>query len=329
MTINMQWLGLLGATFVLVTGAQVPAQYSGGGRPTPFEVDATWPQKPTQYKWAKMPGVSVDAQDRIYIFTRSAPSVQVYEPDGRFVRAWHTEDMVSPHHIQVDPEGNVWVTDFQGHLVQKYTPEGKLLLTLGTRGEAGRDGSHFGGVTDVAVLRSGDVFISDGYHNRRIAHFDKHGKFIKDWGSQGRGPGQFALPHGIAADSRERLYVADRDNARVQVFDTNGNVLAVWEDVITPWGVFVDKEDNIWVCGSSPVRRGGGWAISPPPDQLVMKFDAEGRVLLKVPFVKNAEGTGKPGEVNWLHGIALDSQGNLYVGTIEGQRAQKFVPRNR
>src|SRR5690606_8876097 len=137
------------------------------------------------------------------------------------LRSWSTSNPSGPHCIRIDPEGNVWLTDFRSHLVQKYTPEGKLLLTLGEADKAGSDEAHFDGPTDIAVLRSGDVFVSDGYQNRRIVHFDKAGNYVKAWGEEGSEPGQFALPHGIAADSQDRLYVADRNNGRVQVFDTS------------------------------------------------------------------------------------------------------------
>jgi len=289
-------------------------------------VDAAWPQKPEQFKWAQMPGVTVDAQDQVYIFTRSQPAVQIYRTDGTFVRSWDMEDFAGAHFIRIDPAGNIWTANISSHTVRKYSPEGKLLLTLGEPGRAGTDEGHFDKPTDMVVLPGGDIFVTDGYGNRRIVHFDANGKYINEWGRAGTEPGQFALPHSIVADSQGRLYAADRENARIQVFDTKGKLLAVWENRITPWGLWMTKKNEIWVCGSSCARKEGTdeWNVLPPPDQFVMKLNLKGGVLLRVPLPKTTVPPGKSGEVNWVHGIALDSQGNLYLGDIQGSRAQKF-----
>jgi DNA-binding beta-propeller fold protein YncE len=293
-------------------------------------VDPAWPQKPARFEWAQMPGVAVDRRDQVYIFTRGRPAIQVYQGDGTFLRAWDMADPSGAHFVRIDPPGNVWVADIQNHVVCKYSPEGKLLLTLGQAGRAGADETHFDKPTDMVILPAGDIFVSDGYGNRRIVHFDAKGRYIKQWGEAGSKPGQFALPHSIVADSKGRLYVADRENARIQVFDTEGKLLAVWADMITPWGLHITKRGEIWVSGSSPVRKeipdeAGEWIITPPPDQVVMKLNQEGKVLLRAPLVKTVVPPGKSGEVNWVHGIALDSQGDLYLTDIQGKRAQKFL----
>ncbi len=316
-----------------------------------YVVDPTWPRKPDRVTWGQMPGITIDARDQVYISTRSSPAVQVYRTDGTFVRAWDIKDATGAHFIRVDPDGNIWTTDIKSHLVCKHSPEGKVLLTLGEAGRPGTDEKHFARPTDVVVLPTGDIFVSDGYDNRRVIHFDKTGKYINQWGEAGTKPGQFALPHSIVADSHGRLYVADRENARIQVFDTSGKLLAVWTNVITPWGLFMTKNDELWVCGSSAVRASGPragadprveavkpakgqqaapettseWEVLPPPDQIVVKLNLQGQVLLRVPLVKTATPPGKTGELNWVHGLAVDSQGNLYLGDIQGQRAQKFV----
>lgn len=289
-------------------------------------VDSAWPEKPASFTWGAMSGITVDDRDQVYLFNRSDPTVQVYQRDGTLVRSWSTPNPKGTHHVKLDPEGNVWLADFRSHVVQKYTPEGKLLLTLGEADRSGNDEGHFDGPTDMAFLPSGDVFISDGYGNRRVVHVDKRGDFVKAWGEEGTAPGQFALPHAIAIDSQERLYVADRNNARIQVFDTEGKLLAVWDNLLMPWGFAVTKNDEIWVCGSSRVRQpsGDGWVITPPPDQLLMKLDTKGKALLRVPLDMTEADAGKPGEVAWVHCIAIDSKGNLYLGDIQGKRGQKY-----
>jgi DNA-binding beta-propeller fold protein YncE len=292
-----------------------------------YVFDPTWPHKPDRFKWGQMPGITVDTHDHVYIFARSQPGVQVYQTDGTLLRAWDIEDVSGAHYIRIGPAGNVWAANIENHVVRKYSPKGKLLLTLGEVGRAGTDERHFDKPTDMAILPSGDIFVSDGYGNRRVIHFDATGKYVNQWGEAGTKPGQFALPHSIVADSHGRLYVADRENARIQVFDTKGKPLAVWANVITPWGLWMTKNDEIWVCGSSCVKEDGTdeWIVLPPSDQVVMKLNQKGEVLLRVPLRKTIVPPGKSGELNWVHGVALDSQGNLYLGDIQGGRAQRFL----
>jgi DNA-binding beta-propeller fold protein YncE len=289
--------------------------------------DPSWPQKPADFKWAEMSGVAVDAQDRVYIFNRSTPPVQVYEANGKFVRGWGQDTIKSAHHLKIDHEGNIWIADIGNHVVQKYTPEGKLLLTLGTSGELGRDQKHLNMPTDMAITPSGDVFISDGYGNARVVHFDKGGKFVKEWGELGSKPGQFSIPHAIAVDSKGRVYVADRNNVRVQVFEPSGKLVDVWSNIIVPWGFHMTKNDELWVCGSSPMqwRDSDGALGCPPKDQVFMKFNTAGKLLQLWTVPKGQDGLEKPGEVNWVHALAEDSKGNLYAGDIKGKKAQKFA----
>ena len=147
-------------------------------------------------------------------------------------------------------------------------------------------------------------------------------------GSGWQRAGQFALPHAIAADSHNRLYVADRENGRIQVFDSTGKLLDIWENVITPWGLYITKKDEIWACGSSVKKdENGECLVLPPPDEILVKLDSKGKVLLRVILEQTTVPPGKSGELDWVHAIAFDSQGNLYLGDIQGRRAQKFVPR--
>jgi DNA-binding beta-propeller fold protein YncE len=298
-------------------------------KPSEYTVEATWPRKPDNFLWAQMPGITIDHQDHIYIFTRNNPAVQVYQADGALLRAWNVEDPNGAHFVRIGPAGNIWTANITNHTIRKYSPDGKLLMTLGEPGQAGADRNHFDRPTDMVILPSGDIFVSDGYGNRRVIHFDATGKYMNQWGQAGTKPGQFALPHSIVADSRGRLYVADRENARIQVFDTKGKLLAVWEDLIAPWGLWMSKDDEIWVCGSSSKKKEGTneLDILPPPDQLVLKLNLKGKILQRVPLTMTTTPPGNPGDLNWVHGIALDSQGNLYLTDIQGHRAQKFVPK--
>lgn len=292
-----------------------------------YEVDPTWPERPADVAWGQMGGIAVDDKDQVWVHTRANPPVQVYDSGGKFVRAWGQGVIGSAHYLRIGPDGTVWVADMGNHVVMQFTPEGKLLRTLGTRGRPGDDETHFNQPTDMAVTPAGEVFVSDGYGNTRIVHFDKDGKFVKAWGKRGTGPGEFALPHAIALDSGGRLYVADRSNVRVQVFEQSGKFLAEWRHLLVPWGLVITKADEVWACGSSPMAqpKGGGMLGCPPKDQVFMKFDTSGRLLQLWTVPKGEDGKEKPGELNWLHAVAVDSRGNLYAGDITGKRAQKFV----
>jgi hypothetical protein len=299
-----------------------------------YEVDPAWPQRPPDVPWSQMPGLAVDRQDNVWIHTRTNPAVQVYASNGRYLKGWREEDPRSvAHGVKLDREGHVWLVDVGLHVVRKFTPEGRLLLTLGTPGQPGGDERHFDKPTDVTFAPNGDVFISDGYGNSRVVRFDRRGRFLKAWGRLGVEPGRFSIPHAIACDSKGRLYVADRNNVRVQVFNPRGRLLDVWANVLVPWGLWVSPKDDLWVCGSSPMT----WTTDPkyptaplgcpPKDQLFAKFSPDGRLRQLWTVPKAEDGKERPGELNWLHCIALDSRGNVYLGDIIGQRVQKFVLR--
>jgi len=312
-----------------------PPAYPRVNLATSYEVDPSWPKRPADIYWAAVSAIAIDREDNVWIYTRTNPTVQVYAPDGRYLRGWRNENTNAvAHGLKIDREGNVWLVDTGLHVVTKHSPDGKILLQIGSFGEQGEDAKHFYKPTDVAIAPNGDIFVADGYGNNRVVRFDKRGKFIKAWGTLGTTPGQFSIPHAIACDSREHLYVADRNNNRVQVFNANGKLLDVWQNILVPWGFWVSSQDDIWVCGSSPMP----WVTDPkyptaplgcpPKDQLFMKFSPDGKVKLHWTLPKGGDGEEKPGDVNWLHAIALDSKGNVYLGDIIGKRLQKFVPRH-
>ena len=308
-----------------------PAPYPRINLAPQYAVVPDWPQAQPQWNRGQIPGVAVDKDDNVWVYTRTNPSVQVYAPDGHLVQSWGDPDTrCIPHGICFDREGAVWLVDCGLHVVRKYTRQGKLLLTLGTLGEPGEDARHFDKPTGVAVTPSGDIFVSDGYGNNRIVHFDSHGGYVKTWGKLGVEPGQFSIPHAIICDSKSRLYVADRNNVRVQVFSMEGKLLDVWQNILVPWTFTISPSDQIWVCGSSPMP----WTTDPkyptaplgcpPKDQLLMKFSTEGKVLQVASFPKGEDDQEKPGELNWVHAIAFDSHENLYLADIIGRRIQKF-----
>jgi DNA-binding beta-propeller fold protein YncE len=317
--------------------AQEALDLEGGWRTYPhvdvasgYRVDSRWPSRTGELAWGEMPGVCVDAHDQVWTFNRGETPVQVYDNAGRLVRAWGQGQVGKAHSVRIDPAGFVWLSDIGLHVVRKFTPEGELLLTLGTPGEPGEDSTHLNMPTDLVVTPAGDIFVTDGYGNNRVVHFDASGTFVKGWGRLGSRAGEFSLPHSIAVDSVGRLYVADRNNARVQVFDQSGRYLDEWRDLIVPWQVVVTPKDEVYVCGSTPMRWPGKLALVPgltlgipPKDQVLMRFDTTGRArgLWAFPM-----GTDRPGELSWVHGLGVDSKGNVYLGDVQGHRVQKFVP---
>jgi NHL repeat len=295
-----------------------------------YEVDANWPKRPAAFQWRYMTSVALDSKEQVWLLGALDPQVQVYGGDGTFVSGWGEGRFMNPHHITVDHEDNVWITDFGRHVVEKFTPEGDLLLTLGTVDEAGEDATHFNRPTAAVVSPAGDIFVTDGYSNNRVAHFNAAGEFVKTWGKLGVGAGELSQPHAIALDSQGRVYVGERNNCRIQIFDQEGNSLAQWRNLVNPWGIWITPDDEVYVCGSSPKRWGAHSNLgNPPTDQLVMKLDTTGRVLELWTFPLAEEGKLIPGQIDWIHGIAVDSRGNLYLSDVAdnsaAHRAQKFL----
>ncbi|MFC1485768.1 hypothetical protein ACFL55_01930 [Candidatus Latescibacterota bacterium] len=294
--------------------------------------------------------------------TRSHPALQIYTPDGNFIRAWDRPELFSEtgpalfqnrearinlHYLRFDDDDNVWICHTTRHVVQKCNQDGDVLMTLGTYDEPGDDENHFNRPADMTITPAG-VFIADGYGNRRIVHYSLDGRFIKTWGQQGINPGEFILPHGIHHDPsypEGRLYVADRLNERVQVFDYEGNLLDIWRDLVMPWAILVTNPDEIWIAGSAAHDRANVLrAVNDNPSQLVAKFNADGRILqmcsfyVGIPYIARyvtgdrdfsvpGVNLNRPGDLNVLHDMAFDSMVNLYCATAGGtQLVQKYTP---
>lgn len=299
-----------------------------------YQVVSGWARHPAEWKPAAVPSIAIAGDGKIWAYVRSNPVVQVFSPGGDCVARWREEDpRTVPHAIRFDRDGNVWLVDVGLHVARRFDASGRPNLVLGVVGEAGCDERHLDKPTDIAFASDGHIYVADGYGNNRVVRFDRAGRFVQAWGELGVGRGQFSLPHSVAVDSRDRVYVADRNNVRVQVFDAAGTLLDVWSNVLVPWTISILPDDAVWVCGSSPM----GWTVHPdypqaplgcpPKDQLVMRFDTAGRLHQLTMLPKAADGREQPGEVNWLHGIALAADGSLYVGDIIGKRLQKLARR--
>jgi peptidylamidoglycolate lyase len=247
------------------------------------------------------------------------PTVWVFDGhSGRLLKSWGASRFIMPHGLTIDRDDNVWLTDVGLQQVFKFSPDGRLLMTLGEARVAGNDARHFDMPTDVAIARDGTFFVSDGYGNSRVLHFAVDGKLQKTWGTKGAGPGEFDLPHGIAIDERDRVLVADRSNARVQVFDQSGRFLDQWQgaQLGRPYAATVGQKNRVFIAD------GGDQPETPPDRGGVAVVDADGQLILRFGRFGNYDG-----QFRLAHDVAVAKDGAVYVVDAWGQRVQKFVPR--
>lgn len=294
-----------------------------------------WPVLPPGEILGSSAGVGVNSRGNVLVFHRAgrtwseplptdpiaAPTVVEFDGrSGKVVRRWGAGLFAMPHGLTVDDHDNVWLTDVSLQQVYKFSSEGKLLLTLGERGIPGSDRSHFNRPTDVAVLPDGSFYVSDGYRNTRVAKFAPDGKFLFQWGRPGSGPGEFDTPHGIAVDTAGRVYVADRQNDRVQIFDSSGRFLSQWKSprIGRPYSIALLGN------GLAAVVDGGEQPDSGPDRSGVAILRLDGTVVERFGRYGNYDGQFRMG-----HDLAADLSGNLYVVDITGQRVQKFATANR
>ncbi len=260
---------------------------------------------PAGLKLGACSAVAVNAQGELFLFHRGKQPILCFDSAGEFLRSWGDDDVGKAHGLRIDPEGHVWTTDIARHVVRKYTPDGKLLLTLGTLDKAGEGLDQFNMPTDVAFGPGGEFYVSDGYGNSRVLKFTAAGKLIKTWGMKGPGPGEFNTPHAVRVGADGLVYVADRENKRIQIFDADGKLIRIWPG-FAPYGLAFAADGTMFVA-----------------DGLANKFlqlNSKGEVIKSW----GSEGT-EPGQFKLPHAIEVDKQGNVYVGDIQGERLQKFT----
>lgn len=293
-----------------------------------FHVMPDWERLPPGNRHGDVVGVGVDSRDRVFMLTRRDARVLVLEADGAFVRSFG-EDVLTEraHGLTIDAEDFVYTVDDGDHTVRKWSPDGTLLMTLGTpnvpsdtgydrRSSASiqRVGRPFNRPTNAATAANGDIYVADGYGNARIHRFAGDGKLLGAWGEPGRGPGQFVVPHGIwIAD--ERVFVADRENDRIQVFSLGGELLEIWDHVQRPTAIYVDGRGLMYI--SSLWWRGGEDDLGGMPRRYdlpggVYVLDLDGNVLLHWCSADRCA----PGAFVAPHCITADSRGDVYVGEV-------------
>jgi hypothetical protein len=298
-----------------------------------YVVDPSWPKRPDTMKWRFMTGVAVDKLDQVWTLNALDPPVQVYDHAGNLVTSWGSGEFKNPHFLRIDVDGNIWTADFGRHIVRKHSPKGENLSTLGTPDVPGDGETHLNMPTDMAVAADGSVFVTDGYGNNRVVHYDHEGKFIGSWGRMGVGPGELSQPHAIAIDSKGLVYVCERNNCRIQIFEQSGNPVGEWRNIVNPWAIWISPSDEIYVFGSTPARWvNRGNLGNPPSDQILIKFDRDGRVQEQWAFPLVQDAKWSPGQLDWGHGLGVDSKGNIYIGDVADEspehRVQKFIRLN-
>ncbi|MCE9520197.1 MAG: peptidyl-alpha-hydroxyglycine alpha-amidating lyase family protein [Verrucomicrobia bacterium] len=303
-----------------------------------YQVVHGWPKVPEGFVLGQVSGVDLDSHGNVFVFRRAehlwlgdraatelikSPTVLLFDAkSGALLAQWGENFFLCPHGLTIDAEDNLWLTDVELHQVFKFTHDGKLLMTLGEHAKAGTDSKHFNKPTDVAVAPDGTFYVSDGYGNSRIMKFSKEGKFIAQWGTRGDGAGEFHTPHGLAMENDGKIYVADRGNARIQIFDGDGKHLGTWKDksIGRPWAICAATDGFFYIVdgGDQP-----GHPIASVPDRArILKVDATGSVVASFGSFGNYDG-----QFFWPHDIAVGRDGSVYVVDITGMRVQKFLPR--
>ena len=287
-----------------------------------------WQKLPSGWSFGEVAGVATDSRDRVYVFNRGAHPVIIFDREGNFLSSWGEGRFTRAHGVTIGPDDAVYCSDDLDHTVRKFTTDGKLLLTLGSSGQPSdtgidgidyrtikRVGPPFNRPTNLALSRNGDMYVSDGYGNARVHKFSPDGKLLYSWGEPGTGPGQFNLPHGIVVDRDDRVYVADRENSRVQIFDGKGKFLAQWTDLARPMQVIMDAAGNVLVAEVGFRAGMFPWAVAPadPVGARVSVFTPHGKLL--------SRWGGGPdpcavGDFFAPHDLWLDSRSDLYVGEV-------------
>jgi peptidylamidoglycolate lyase len=298
----------------------------------PYKLVKDWPPPDPSLHYSQPSGLGIDSQQNIFVFNRTGRIWKEPFPDsvisgntvfmldrnsGKILNSWGANRFIMPHGLTVDKNNHVWLTDVALNQVFEFDHEGRLLMTLGQANVAGNDSMHFNRPTDVAIAEDGSFYVSDGYGNSRIVKFSSSGKYLFSWGRKGSGDGEFNLPHAIDLDSAGNVFVADRENKRIQVFDGSGIFLRqiLGKGFKNLYSLTIDKGTqhlfatdylsyfDIWIKGSD-----------------IYRLDLSGNTLLKFGRTGNFDGP-----VSRYHNIVLDRDGNIYVTDILKNSLQKFA----
>jgi peptidylamidoglycolate lyase len=306
---------------------------SNNDQPINYALVEAWPQLPAGYSFGQPTGIGIDSKQHVFVFHRAGRKwtdpfpetfidkntiLELDAETGKIINEWGANQFIMPHGLTVDKEDNIWVTDVGLHQILKFSHDGKLLMKLGVAKTQGNDSLHFNLPTDVAVADDGSFYVSDGYGNSRVVKFAASGNYLLQWGSAGSKEGEFDIPHGITIDKSEHVYVADRQNNRIQVFDKNGKFLSVLKNkdsVPQLPAVTIDSAQHLYAIDfdytiTTDIGNKGS---------KIFRYDSTGNIV----FQFGSTGENKRSK-SWYHDIAVDKQGNIYVGDIHGTKLLKF-----
>ncbi len=278
-----------------------------------YEELADWAKLPEGWSFREVADVVVDSQDRVYVFNRGEYPMVIFEPDGSFISSWGEDLFTRAHGVTIGPDGMLYCVDDGDHSVRKCTPDGEVLMTIGTPGvpAPAHSGEPFNRPTKVAFdPKTDELYISDGYGNARVHKYSPDGKPLFSWGEYGIDPGQFNLVHSVCTDSDGKVYVADRESHRVQIFDEGGRHLDQWNNLHRPCGLHI--ENDLVYIGQVPTQLEVN-ADYPNIGGCVTIHDLNGHRLARLGDIWRGEG---PGQFISPHGIAIDSHGDIYVGEV-------------
>jgi len=295
-----------------------------------YELINDWPQLPETFPFSQVSAVGVDTSQNIFILQRTGRQWLDSLPDslissntiflldkntGKILNSWGSDLFIMPHGLTVDEMNNVWITDVALNEVFKFNHNGELLLKVGVAKIAGDDSAHFNLPTDVAIAHDGSFYVSDGYGNSRIIKFSKEGKYLFAWGEKGIGHGQFNIPHGISLDSHGNVFVADRENNRIQEFDKEGNFLKEWKNDQAKilCSLAIDKNDKVFAVDDIYIKD------SLPTGDDIIQLDSGLNLISRFGRSDSSVDTSA-----LFHDIAVDKEGSIYVANILGKKVQKF-----
>ena len=280
-----------------------------------YRIIENWAKLPDGWSFKEVAAVGIDAKDNVYAFGRGEHPIMVFDRDGNFLRSWGEGQYPRAHGVHMGPHDSIYLTDDGGHFVRKCSLDGKVLLELGIPGKPAEymSGEPFHRCTHTALSPKGEIYVSDGYGNARVHKFSPDGKLLMSWGGPGTNPGEFNIVHNICTDADGWVYVADRENHRVQVFDGNGKYETQWNNLHRPCGLYMDYTHHP-VCYIGELGPSMGVNLkSPNLGPRVSIVDNQGKLLSR--FGDPHASLGPTGFIG-PHGMCVDSRGDLYVGEV-------------